>query len=312
MKQKRLFAEVLATVTKYFLVLVIVVAIGILCSGIRVVETGNVALVLRFGQLVGDTPEEQVHEPGLLLAFPYIIDEVIQVPTDRVMEQSITTYYTDADARTRDGAYLITGDQNIATLSASVKYVVSDPVKYALNVNQVESIINGCVSSSMLSQAAATDVDLLLTSGKEQFASKALEQAAQKLEATGTGVRLTSLELTQVHMPQEVHDIYDKVNSATVNASTKLENANNYRATLIPYAQGEAAKEIAAAKSEYATATAAANAALTEFWGVLEEYQQNPQLVKTRLYTTKMTQILGSIGQIKVVEDEQSTIFLNP
>ena len=121
MKQKKLFSEVLATVTKYFLILVILVMVFIFCSGIRIVDSGNVAVILRFGKLVGDTPEEQIHEPGLLLAFPYIIDEVIMVPTDSVMELSVTTYYTPEDGNSKDGAYVITGDQNIAVLSDSVK-----------------------------------------------------------------------------------------------------------------------------------------------------------------------------------------------
>jgi len=88
MKQKTLFADVLETVTKYFLILVIVVVIGIFFTGIRMVKSGNVAVVLRFGELVGDTYEDQVHEPGILFAFPYIIDEVITVPTGSVIERA--------------------------------------------------------------------------------------------------------------------------------------------------------------------------------------------------------------------------------
>lgn len=310
MEQKKLFSEVLASVTKYFLILVIAVVVLIFCSGIRVVQTGNVALVLRFGQLVGDTPEEQIHQPGLLLAFPYIIDEVVMVPTDQVMEQSVNTYFTPDEAKTNEGAYVITGDQNIATLSASVKYKVSDPVAYALNVSSVESVINGTVSSAMLAQAASTDVDDLLTGGKEVFASAVLKNASEKL--TQVGVQLTSIELTQVRMPKEVREVYDQVNSASVEAETIVERANSYVTTLIPNAQGIAAESIATANTNYANQTAAATTALAEFWGVLEEYRQNPEVVKLRLYNTKMAEIIEAIGQIKIVEDEQSTIFLNP
>ena len=106
MKKNTLFADILRSVTVYFLVLVVIVMVGIFCSGIRVVESGNVALILRFGKLVGDTPEEQIHEPGLLLAFPYIIDEVVIVPTGSVIEQSVTTYFTPEDVKTRKGSYL--------------------------------------------------------------------------------------------------------------------------------------------------------------------------------------------------------------
>ena len=64
-RKKTMLADILGSVTKYFLVLVAVVIIFIAFSGVRVVKSGEVALILRFGKLVGDSYEEQVHEPGL-------------------------------------------------------------------------------------------------------------------------------------------------------------------------------------------------------------------------------------------------------
>ena len=61
MKQKKtLFADILETVTKYFLILVVVVLIGVFLSGLRVVEEGNVAVVLRFGKLVGENDVTEI------------------------------------------------------------------------------------------------------------------------------------------------------------------------------------------------------------------------------------------------------------
>ena len=310
MEQKKLFSDILNTVTKYFIVLVVVVVLGIACSGIRVVESGNVGLILRFGQLVGDTREEQIHEPGLLLAFPYIIDEVIMVPTSSVIEQSVTTYYTPDNGTTSDGAYVITGDQNVATLSASVKYVISDPVAYALNVSDISGIINACVSNAMLMEAAGFDVDDLLTTGKDAFATAAMDKAARKLEAAGVGVTLSTLELTLVSMPIEVREIYNDVNSATVQAATMLENARNYKAKQIPYAEGVATGLVTQANANHSTSIAQANAALYEFWGVLEEYESNPQVVRTRLYGVKASQFLEKVGSIRVVQDGETKIIL--
>ena len=182
MKKKTLFGDILETVTKYFLILVGVVLLLILLSSIRTVKSGNVALVLRFGRLVGDNYEEQVHEPGLLFALPYIIDEVITVPTGNVFEQSVDTYYTEGNLLgAEEGGYLITGDSNIAVVSASVKYTISDPVAYALGAQDPAGIINGVVSNAMLSIAASTDVDQLLTSGKEEFASAVLARSQERL-----------------------------------------------------------------------------------------------------------------------------------
>jgi len=311
MEQKSLFSEILTTATRYFLILVILVAIGICCSGIRVVESGNVAVVLRFGKIVGDTPGEQIHEPGLLLAFPYIIDEVIMVPTSSVIEQSVTTYYTpNTEASTTK--YVITGDQNIATLSASVKYVISDPVSYALYVSDVSSVINACVSNAMLTEAAGTDVDDLLTTGKDSYIHAVLQRASEKISRSGIGVTLTTLELTNVSVAMEVREKYNSVNAATVDAATLREAAENYNATVIPSAQEQATQLITQATADKATAIADATTALAEFWGLAEEYGTSPEALRTRVYSAKITQFLETIGGIKVVQEGETNIFINP
>ena len=314
MKQKTLFADVLETVTKYFLILVIVVIAGVFFSGLRVVESGNVAVVLRFGRLVGDSYEEQVHEPGLMFAFPYIIDEVIIVPTGSVMEQSVTTHYTDAKntSSTAEGGYVITGDQNIAVISASVKYVITDPVSYALYVQDMASVINNAVSGAMLSEAARVDVDELLTNGKDAYMTAVLARANEKLALVGAGVSLTTLELTDIAMPEEVREVYESVNAATVQATTMIERAIQYRETLLPAARSSATSNIAAANSNHATMVAQATADLSEFWGVLEEYEANPDVVRTRIYSAKTVQFMEKLKKVYIVQDGDSKIFIDP
>ena len=347
-KQKTLLADVLETVTKYFLILVAVVVLVILLSGIRVVESGNVALVLRFGRLVGDTYEEQVHEPGLLFAFPYFIDEVITIPSGNVIEQTVTTHYTgEGNIVACEGGYLITGDQNIAVVSASVKYVVSDPVAYALHVGDLSSLINVTVSTAMVNEASGMDVDDILTSGKDAFATNVMEFAGEKLELVGAGVTITSLELTQVSMPEEVRETYELVNAASVQSETVLERAEQYRENLIPQAESEANVLISEARSEQSLKIGAANSDLAEFWGVWQElkpvreqiyadnaaahghgetppagaadgcaecekeYDIAKESVYVRLYTDKFSKAIGKIGKV-IMDDGDSKIFLNP
>ncbi len=312
MKKNAVFADILTTVTKYFLVLVAVVIIFICFSGVRVVDSGNVALILRFGKLVGDNYEEQVHEPGLLFAFPYIIDEVIMVPTGSVMEQTVTTHYTSGTMTTlRNNGYLITGDQNIAVVSASVKYVISDPIAYALKVKDVDGIINSFVSSAMLECAAYISVDELLTSGKDTYGQEVIKLAQRKLNSAETGITIGTIELTSVSMPNEVREIYDLVNSATVQAATHLEQAYQYRENLIPKAEAEANSRISEANAEYSSAIATANSDLAEFWGSIDEYSVNPELVRVRIYNTKVSEAISKIGKVRVVQDGETKIIID-
>lgn len=310
--KKEFLADVLATVSRCFVVLIVIVLVGIACSGIRVVKSGEVALVLRFGKLVGDTAEEQIHKPGLLFCFPYFIDEVVTVPIDSVLQQTVSTHYSDSEIVNRHTCgYVITGDQNIALISASVKYVISDPVAYALNVNRADDIIHACLSNAMLEQAAKTAVDDILTAGKEAYATEVFASSQAKLDQAALGISLQALELTNVSMPEEVREVYEQVNAATVKASTLLEGAQQYRNTWIPYAESVANTVLNSATGNYAEAISAATSDLAEFYGVLEEYKAAPDVVRARVYNTKMSIVMSKIGKVRLVDDGNSKIFLD-
>lgn len=310
-KKNGLFSDILTTVTRYFLIFVFIAVAGICLSGIRVVKSGEVAIILRFGKIVGDTYEEQIHEPGLLFAFPYIIDEVVTVPKESVMQTTVNTHYTDGYMSTLDNnGYVITGDQNIAVVSASVKYVISDPVAYALRVKDIDTVINAFVSNAMIEEAARISVDTLLTSGKEAYGTDILSRAQAGLSSIGAGVTISTVELTNVSMPSEVKEVYDMVTSANVQYSTALEEAKLYRDGLIPSAQKEANTLIAAAQQDYAQRVAAAKSDLAEFWGLVDEYKLHPDVVKTRVYSTKVAQAISKIGKVRVVQDGETKIFI--
>ena len=55
-------------------------------SGITIVKPDEVAVILRWGRLVGATPALQEHGPGLLFAFPRPVDQVVRVPVKHVWE----------------------------------------------------------------------------------------------------------------------------------------------------------------------------------------------------------------------------------
>src|SRR5882724_7658499 len=60
-------------------------------SGITVVKPDEVAVILRWGRLVGTTPALQEHGPGLLFAFPQPVDQVVRVQVKRVSEVQVST-----------------------------------------------------------------------------------------------------------------------------------------------------------------------------------------------------------------------------
>lgn len=308
---KREFLEdVLKTVSRVFVVLIIAVVVGIAFSGVRIVKSGEVAMVLRFGKLVGDTPEEQIHKPGLLFCFPGFIDEVVTVSTDSVMQQDVYTYYTDESIA--DGTYMLTGDNNVVLINAMLKYKVSDPVAYALRINEMESLIDSSVRNVMLEASARTDVDVIMTSGKKDFQDTIYTEVQTRLDKLDAGIAVQALELTNVTMPKPVKNVYEGVNAAVIEASTLLEEAQQYWNTIVPSAEAYAQNLISSAESTHSSKVATANMELTEFWGVLEEYKRDPEVVRTRIYSQKLSTILDTIGSIRIVQDDDSVIIIKP
>ena len=303
---------ILSTLSRCFIVLIIIVLVAIALSGIRMVNSGEVAVILRFGRIVGDTPEEQIHEPGIVFCFPYFIDEIVSIPVENVIEQTVVTHYTDgAIENWKTSGYLMTGDQNIALVSASAKYVISDPIAYALYVNDVSSIVDASISNSMVEVAAGTAVDDILTSGKLAFSEEVSARAQAKLDAAGVGVSLQALELTDVNMPEEVRETYEGVNAATVRASTLIAEATQYKNANIPLAHSSANSIISSANISYYASLSTAQTDLSEFRGVLSEFEADPEAVKTRIYNEKMAVILKNIGTVRMVDDDGSKIFIN-
>ena len=172
-------------------------------------------------------------------------------------------------------------------------------------------MIDACVSNAMLETAAYTDVDAILTSGKEQYVGTVIEEAQRKLDAAGTGITLQAIELTNVSMPEEVRYVYEQVNASTVEASTMIENAKQYRNTIIPQAESVANLTVQSAHTAYAYGVSGATNSLNEFWGVLEEYQASPDVVRARIYREKMVRALSTIGKIRVVTDDDSKIVIS-
>ena len=315
MKQSERFTAIFNTAILYCKWLIVILVVLICCSGIRVVNNYEVGVVLRFGSLVGDTREEQIHEPGLLLAFPYVIDEVIKVPVGKVHELAVSTHAATTDpayASVENTGYLITGDENIIHIDATLKYRITDAVEYALYNNAPENTIRGVVSGVMTNCAVSTGVDSLLTDEKEAYARKVIDQSQRLLDELEIGITITGLEFRSVKPPEALTYHFNQVNAAYVEKETKIQEANQYREKVIPDAKANADKLINDAQIKRSEQLTTANDRVAEFYGLYEEYQRNQDVVWERVYREKVTNIINKMGGKIVLPDGEGTpqIFL--
>src|SRR5690606_11447099 len=139
-----------------------------LVSNVRSIGTQERAIVLRFGQpIMRDGKIEQ--GPGLVWAFPYPIDEVVRIPvTELQTVRSSVSWYAVTAAQEEQGivpdvgislnpaseGYAITADGNIIHARATIRYRITDPVKFYLNHRDGRQVMTNLVDNALMYAAA--------------------------------------------------------------------------------------------------------------------------------------------------------------
>ena len=82
---------------------------------------------------------------------------------------------------------MITGDYNIVNVDFFVEYKISDPVAYLYSSNNPELILRNLIQSQVRNVVGSSNVDSVLTDGKESIQMQVKELVAD----SGLGIRLS-------------------------------------------------------------------------------------------------------------------------
>jgi membrane protease subunit HflK len=283
---------------------VITMAVLYAVSGITIIRPDEVAVVLRWGRLVGSTPALQQHGPGLLFAFPRPIDRVVRVQVKRVSELVIDTLTTTTQwgyAGTLDPlteGYALTGDRNVVHVEMVARYRVREPAEWSFYGPPAEDVLRAEVTAAMVRSLGEMGVDRVLADGRKDLVAITTRRAQAGLDDAHSGLELTSLELTRLSPPVALASHFEAVQSAFIGAETSKKEALAFAQTAIPQAQGAVDKSLQAARADAASQLAEARGESGAFLALAKEYRANPLVVRERLYrdaVERATSIAGSL-----------------
>lgn len=147
------------------------------CSGITVVEPGEVGLVRRWGKWVKSAESIIVYRPGLLFAWPAPIDEVrrVAVQQERVLPlqadlQTATSHQSLKDNPPEARQMVMTGDQHLIELQAAVKFRIVDAATYLSAHEAPESALRVIVCAELHNVLKSWSIDEALQTRRETFA----------------------------------------------------------------------------------------------------------------------------------------------
>lgn len=303
----KIFDVIFNSTVKYFKWFVLVSLMVIALSGVYQVESGEVAVVYRFGKIVGDTQEAKVKQAGLHFAFPFIIDEVVKIPVERVQERNVRVHHSAMAVNTdvRRTGYVITGDNNIVHMTANVRYRIDNPVDYSIISQDIDSIIDGVVGSESTALVANMTIDSVLTTDKNIIAENIKNLSQTRLSNIRTGIEIVGIEVT-ITPPANTMISFNKVNEAKITKQTQIQTANQYYSSQIPKAQTDAGKLVQNARINQQNSVAFATGEMAEFYGLYQLYIENPEAMMDTTFRQRLSEVLNQSGAVIIVPEDGS------
>jgi len=274
-----------------------------LLSGIYIVAPEEIGVVKRFGEF------HRIANPGPHYHIPYPIESVLKPDVAKVrrIEVGFRSMSQSGDFEQgqirpiTDESLMLTGDENIVDVQFIIQYRIEDAVAFLFNVDDPEATVKNAAEAAMREIIGKSEIDDALTTGKHEIQIQTQDLTQEILNLYKSGISIVSVQMQNVHPPNEVIDAFKDVASAREDRSKFVNQAKAYRNDILPRAEGQASIIVndSQAYAESKVLKAQANAA--RFLAVLEEYNKAKDVTRMRLYLETMESILSDPDVQKVI-----------
>ncbi len=281
---------------KRIVILVIIIAVVAAAAATcwYTVDDKQQAVVTTFGKVTNVT------EAGVNFKLPFGIQKAYKVDVN-VYQRMELGYRTDtgkAEGYTlvNDESTMITGDYNIVNVEFFVEYKVSDPEKYLFSSYEPEVVLRNLAQSQIRNVVGSTNVDSVLTDGKEAVQMEVRELITSTLEEYDIGLMLTDVKIQDSEPPTEdVISAFKAVETAKQNAETVINEARAYQNSELPSANAKADSLIQNAEYLRQKRINEAIEQVAMFEAMYSEYVLNPQITISRMYYEAISEILPGV-----------------
>ena len=273
--------------------LVAVVAVIWGFMGFYIVDEAERGVVLRFGKVLDLTVQPGLHWN------PPVVDEVSLVNV------------SELNAKTYENRAMLTTDENIIDIAVTVQYLIQDPVKYVIAVQDPELSLDNASESAIRHVVGGNFMDQILTTGRDRMAADVQERLQDYMNVYNTGIFVSQVNVVDAQPPDAVRPAFDDVIRAREDEQRVQNQAQQYSNQIIPEARGEAQRRIEAANAYSAEVVAEATGDASRFDQLLTEYLKSPEVTRQRLYIDSIEDVMTASSKIMVdVEGGNNMLFL--
>lgn len=263
-------------------------------TGLYIVNSGEQAVIRRFGAVLPQTITEGIH-----YRLPFPIDRVQKVNTAEIRRADVGINLPDhlhsGDAP--QPVQLLTGDENIITAEAIVHYTVKDAAAflYAVN-NNSEQLVRYSVEAALVHLMANMKVDEMLSTAKTAAQAAVIQEAQATLDRYNAGIQLAAFNIQTIIPPSPVAQAFRDVTAAQEDREKAINQARGYANSLIPEARGKAQGMLSKAEAYKTEKINQASGDATNFISVLTEYRNSSGAVSRN--TTRYRMLLETFEKI--------------
>jgi modulator of FtsH protease HflK len=253
-----------------------------LWTGVYQVKQPERGVVQRFGRLV------EVTLPGLHFRLPWPIESVNVVNVASV---------NSSDFKSR----VLTSDVNLVDLHFAVQYEFADPVKKLFRVREPEATLSEVSESAIREIVGRSTLDeLLVGSTRPEITRRTKDLIQRVLDYYNSGIVVSTVNLEDVQVPDAVIPSQRDANKAQADKERFILEAEAYSNSIIPVAQGAAARIQQDAEAYRAQVTAVAEGRAAAFAQVEGAYEQAPEVTRRRLYMDTVEQVLARAHKVLI------------
>lgn len=269
------------------------------------VPSDSVAVIQRFGKYLKEV------QPGLHFKIPFGVDVATTVPVKRQLKQEFgfaTPGAQDPYQVPREGKLeteMVTGDLNSALVEWVVQYRVNNPVKFLFEVREPRATLRHVSESVMREVVGDRTVDEVITIGRQEIESEALEKMQTLASRYEMGISIDQVQLKNINPPGPVQESFNEVNQAQQEKEKLINEARRDYNKIIPLAEGEKDQRIREADGYRLKRINEAEGDASRFNALFTEYSKAPEVTRRRIYIETMQEILPGIRS-KIIVDEQT------
>ena len=121
------------------------------------------------------------------------------------------------------------------------------------------------------------------------------------------GIKITSIEFTNILPPNEIRSEFEAVNAAKIEKETIVQRAKDMESRQILDAESKAEALIQNAHKQRSEKIAQARDRMAEFEGMYHQYTESPEVIKDSIFRSRVANIINKMGTTIVTPDKGKT-----